>query len=251
MLVNDSRSYLLTLTPPSFPCLHIALMYCMDTTQFTLQGFHFFVRYTLDLVLMPTATPSATPSLSLAPTLSLSPSHTPTSMPSSQPTTNERVFEGGAISAPNGVIYTFENCEPQNFTYFLSVEIYQTDFFDSSEYISAITLNQQSISTFCNPGKDCEPSFYPCLEEETVNRFIDPADGSLTVSVIATGSVNQCPLGEYSLYVRYRLSSLANCTAFRISTTLVDANLVVRTHSVSCSHRDPATNCATRFSILF
>ena len=50
------------------------------------------MRYTLDIVSVPTSSPSSAPSLSLTPTLTLSPSGLPSSLPSSQPTTNDVTY---------------------------------------------------------------------------------------------------------------------------------------------------------------
>ena len=167
------------------------------------QGFLFYVRYTLDIVYLPTSIPTARPTRSFAPTISVVPSISPSVTPSSLPSTNERIFEDGAIVATDGVSYTFENCDPINHTYYLTVEVYQTDFFDSSEYVSSIRLNGHLVSDYCNPGLDCDPSYYSCFRDLVVTSYID--SGYLTVDVIGTAAVNQCPLGEYALYVRYSL----------------------------------------------
>ena len=155
----------------------------------------------------PTGIPSFEPSVSVKPTISISPANWPTSIPSSTPTTNERFFEDGSVLGTDGVTYTFENCDPDNNTYFLSVEVYQTDYFDSSEYVSAIVLNRQTISNYCNPGKDCAGSFYPCIEDEVVTQYID-STGTLKVRVVTTSSVDQCPFQGFALYVRYSLRSI-------------------------------------------
>jgi hypothetical protein len=84
------------------------------------------------------------------------------------------------------------------------VEVFETDFDATSEYVDGISAGSTTLSSNCNPGVESGTNYYTCLSGQDVNA--DVSSGSLTVLTTATSEVNFGPYNGYYLYVKYTLS---------------------------------------------
>ena len=142
----------------------------------------------------PTGEPSSIPSC--AP--SGEPSSKPSSAPSGEPTipkTSAMSWEGGTNSPESGVAVTFTELNTSLYTYYLTVDVYATDFAWVGEFVDGIYAGTTIMSSFCNPGVDNGYFFYNCLTHYGVTG--DVMLGSLTVHTTATSEVNCCPIFDY------------------------------------------------------
>ena len=103
---------------------------------------------------------------------------------------NSEMAQGGALSASAIVL--------------LTVEVYATDFAAADEFVDSIVANQQTLSSFCNPGVDSGGYFYNCLTDYDVSNLVD-SSGNLDVTTTATSPVDCCAYNGYYLYVRYTI----------------------------------------------
>ena len=126
-----------------------------------------------------------------------------------------RLWEGGTVTPTSGVSYTFSGLDNLHYSYILEVEVYATDFSDSSEYVNGIYSGTTTLSSFCDPGVDNGGYFYTCLTSQDVTG--DVSGGSLTVLVTGTSQMNCCAYNGYYLYVKLTLSQ----TSFIPSPSLV------------------------------
>jgi hypothetical protein len=70
-----------------------------------------------------------------------------------------------------------------------------------------------------------------------VTPYIDTDDGSLTVHVVATAAVSQCPFGEYPLFVRFSLRSIEKASpTSQPSISVQPSNFPTSTYSPTTSH---------------
>lgn len=178
------------------------------------------VRYTVTDSLFPTAAPSNRPSVAptvkgSSPAPSFRPSRRPTpSAPTLFPTTPQptRVpnrgstfdlsVEVGTTDVTEGVTYTFFGVNETTVGY-VEVDVLQTDFNDADEYINEITVNDQVVSTFCNPNGQATQIYSNCLRNYEV---YGTQDATITLTVRATPKVNCCPYQGQLLYVRISLT---------------------------------------------
>ena len=123
-------------------------------------------------------------------------------------TTSSLVWERGTNDPVEGVFVTFIGLDTSLYQYKLTVLVYETDFYDSTEYVDGIYAGQSTISSFCNPGVDSGGSFYNCVDNHTVTSDIS-STGTLTVRTTATSDINCCSYNGYNFYVKYILTRTA------------------------------------------
>jgi hypothetical protein len=98
---------------------------------------------------------------------------------------------------------------------FIKVEVYATDFNENNEYVSNIDANGHVLSNYCSPQVDQGGFFHTCIRDRNVTSFIDYTkdDGTLTVTVQATRSVDAYPYQGFLLYVKFSISGLIRPTS--------------------------------------
>lgn len=173
----------------------------------------------------PSSVPSVSPSFlpsssrpSVVPTISQHPTWVPSSIPSASPTEwrtfspsqavyCETIYQGSNVPE-GGVDLVFTGVNEYN-KMLLSVDVYETDFDDSLEYVYLITAGSLILSQYCSPNVACGTSYYSCISNADVtSSTVDPSNGDrLVVSVYATECVNICPYSGYRLFVRATLCS--------------------------------------------
>jgi len=117
---------------------------------------------------------------------------------------SSRQWEGGTNNPTSGVSYAFTGLDTSVYRYELSVEVYETNFLASWEYVSNIEASDRYLSSFCNPNIDHGGQFYSCVSHADVTDDVTSLN-SLMVSTYATSSVDSNPYQGYVLYVRYTL----------------------------------------------
>ena len=114
-------------------------------------------------------------------------------------------YEGGTNDAETGVSYTFTELDTDVSAYTLTVQVYNTDFISTNEYVRYIYASSTVLSTHCNPSGS---GFYSCIYEVDVTKDIS-SDGDLTILTQATWNVNANAHYGYVFYVRYLLQENA------------------------------------------
>jgi hypothetical protein len=118
----------------------------------------------------------------------------------------------GTNDVVRGVSHTFTRIrhEISLSEVFIKVEVYANDYNDNNEYVSNINANGHVLSTYCSPQVDQGGFFYTCIRDRNVTSFIDYTkdDGTLTVTVQATRSVDAYPYLGFLLYVKMSISGL-------------------------------------------
>jgi hypothetical protein len=115
-----------------------------------------------------------------------------------------QTWDGGSNSPTSGVSYTFTGLSTQQYTYTLTVEVYATDFFSSTEYVNSISAGSTTLSSFCNPGVDSGGYYHTCVTDRDVTSAV--SSGSLVIRTTATSEINCCAYSGYYLYVKVTLT---------------------------------------------
>jgi hypothetical protein len=131
------------------------------------------------------------------------------------------------------------------FNYSLTVEVYGTDFDDSSAYVHGVFAGSKTLTSFCNPGSDS--TFTTCIDGVDVTGDIMSSSGSLDVtgmssrgqldvSAFATDAVDANPYLGYLFYVRYVLQSTSTTTNTQRNSdgNVTDNNIVPMIIVISC-----------------
>jgi hypothetical protein len=137
---------------------------------------------------------------------------------SAVPTASVEVWEGGRYSifdSSRSVVHDFTDLDTIVFSYVLTVEVYETNFFSTDEYVNRIVSGYTTLSSFCNPGVDDGGGFYTCVSGHDVSG--DVSSGTLTVSSSATSYVDAYPYKGYDFYVKYTLTSTVVSTTPGVS----------------------------------
>lgn len=170
---------------------------------------------TLEPTLEPTTAMPVTESPTLYPSISQKPSgpsYSPTTLYPTLAAGFQVSFSGSTNNVLEGVSHTFsglKNIGPL----LLKVEIIKTDFNDANEYISGITVNGQSVSTFCNPGAQAQYSYHTCIVNLDISNLTTSPVGTATIKTVATDKVNCCPYQGKLLHVRYTLTDSSQPTS--------------------------------------
>jgi hypothetical protein len=167
-------------------------------------GYYLYVKYTLSVT--PPGVPSMVPTMvpTMLPTVvpTVFPTAVPTALPTVSYTVDEQ-WEGGTNSATSGVSHSFTGLDTSLYMYYLTVEVFETDFNDVTEYVDGIYAGSTTLSSNCNPGVESGTQYYTCVAGQGVTA--DVSSGSLTVLTTATSEVNYGPYNGYYLYVKYTL----------------------------------------------
>jgi len=188
-------------------------------------GFTLYVQYILTrkarTTSVPTFQPTRVPPSSLPYALpSQQPTGVPTTLPSNEPTAYSTLrWEGGTNIPSSGVSHTFTGLGPTDYSYALTVEVYETDFAGSAEYVDNIYSGSTTLTSYCNPGLDRGGRFYRCVTKRIVDDDIS-ASGILTVGAHATGDINAYPYMGYTFYVKYTLMATALTVVWESSTDI-------------------------------
>jgi hypothetical protein len=108
------------------------------------------------------------------------------------------VWEGGTNSPTTGIVYTFTGLDTSLYTYVLAVEVYETNFYTSSQYVSYIYAGSTIVASSCDPGVDNGGAYYTCVSGQDVTT--DVSSDSLLVTAYATSYVLTYPYNGYSFY---------------------------------------------------
>ena len=79
------------------------------------------------------------------------------------------------------------------------MEVFETDFASTTEYVDGIYAGAATLSTSCDPGIDAGSSYHMCIDNQTVTGDVS-SNGTLTILTTATSSVNCCPYNGFYLY---------------------------------------------------
>jgi hypothetical protein len=141
-----------------------------------------------------TRAPTLAPTISVAPTVTMAPTISP-------PLT----WEGGTNDVTSGISYSF--APNRNGVYKVHVEVFDTDFLSSYEYVTVYVNGVEVVAECHAGGVDCGTTFSTCLNDHLVQYTRNGQPISITVT--ATSSVNICPHLGYYLYVRYSLERMS------------------------------------------
>lgn len=114
------------------------------------------------------------------------------------------MWSGGTNDVRAGVSHTFLNLT-SSYPIYLKAEVYATDFSDSMEYVTSISVNSRVLTHECDPNMDEGGRFFICVKDVNVASDID-ANGTLTVRITASNLVNLQPYKGYVLFSRLTLS---------------------------------------------
>lgn len=125
--------------------------------------------------------------------------------PTSSPTLWYQAWEGGSNDVRSGVTHVFDGIPMNSLAHlYLKVDVFVTDFSDTEEFISEISVNDHAIMTYCDPGLDSGQSYYTCLINEDIWPYIK--GDNVTILTTASYMVNLQPYDGFILYVKYTIS---------------------------------------------